>query len=99
MQTIYYETSSFISHEDNVVDLSVYRQKLAAVSGGDFAPAAPQRTVTPPPAAAPAAPRRRRVTRREQARRRVLHFWLDVCASGAVLLFSITAMVQFLRLA
>ena len=40
MQTIYYETSNFIRHEGNLVDLAAYRQKLAAVSGGNGAPAA-----------------------------------------------------------
>ena len=36
MQTIYYQTSSFIRHEGNVVDLGAYRRKLSAVSGGDW---------------------------------------------------------------
>ena len=39
MQTIYYETSNFIRHEGNLVDLAAYRQKLAAVSGGNWSPA------------------------------------------------------------
>ena len=38
MQTMYFETSSFIRHEGNLVDLAAYRQKLSAVSGGCWAP-------------------------------------------------------------
>ena len=31
MQTLYYTTSNFVRHTDNIVDLSEYRRKLAAV--------------------------------------------------------------------
>ena len=57
MQTIYYQTSSFIRHEGNVVDLGAYRRKLSAVSGGDWEDV-PVREPAPtqPEAAAPLLP-------------------------------------------
>ena len=101
MQTTYYETSSFIAHQDNVVDLSHYRQRLAAVSGERFAASGPWEEGPTSATHCPEVNRRGRPRggdRRLRARRRVLAFWMDVCASGAVLLFAITAMVQFFRL-
>ena len=38
MQTIYYTTSNFINHTDNVVDLGEYRRKLALAQEGSLAP-------------------------------------------------------------
>ena len=105
MQTIYYQTSSFIRHEGNVVDLGAYRRKLSAVSGGDWedvpvqepAPTQPEaaapllRLVPPEPSKARAARRRRNVRRVGLA--------LDLLASLAVVAVTVTAMVQFVRLA
>lgn len=38
MQTIHYTTSNFIRHENNVVDFSEYRRKLALADEGSLAP-------------------------------------------------------------
>lgn len=38
MQTIYYTTSNFIRHTDNVVDFAEYRRKLALAEEGSLAP-------------------------------------------------------------
>lgn len=104
MQTIYYETSSFIRHEGNVVDLALYRSKLSAVSGGDWPTPeevlqpvraeepAPLLTLVPEQSAAAGASRRRK----RGVRR--LGIALDLCASLAILAMTVTAVVQFLRL-
>ena len=105
MQTIYYETSSFIRHQGNVVDLGAYRQRLAAVSGETWtvsqpveAPAAeaeeaaPVLTLVPP--VSPAVQRERR--RRKHVRR--FGMFLDFAASAAIVVFTLTAVVSFLRL-
>ena len=38
MQTVYYQTSNFIRHTDNVVDLNEYRRKMALAQEGSLAP-------------------------------------------------------------
>ncbi len=38
MQTVYYATSHFIRHEDNLVDLCEFRRKLALAQEGSLAP-------------------------------------------------------------
>lgn len=108
MQTIFYETSSFIRHEGNVVDLGAYRQKLAAVSGESwpvdssedagepcFAPAAPLRLLEPG-----AETPRPHTTQTQRRRRSVRRFGilLDLCASLAIVILTVTAVVQFVRL-
>lgn len=104
MQTIYYETSSFIRHQGNVVDLGAYRQRLAAVSGETWtvsqpveAPAAaedaaPVLTLVPP--VSPSLQRERR--RRRNVRR--FGMFLDFAASAAIVVLTLTAVVSFLRL-
>ena len=107
MQTIYYETSNFIRHEGNLVDLAAYRQKLAAVSGGNWSPApegspafeaeAPPRTGTVlrlVPEESPAQRRARRTGRR--LRRAALP--LDFCASAAIVVLTVSAVIGFLHL-
>lgn len=104
MQTIYFETDSFIRHEGNLVDLAAYRQKLSAVSGESWTPgaeAAGESTAQEPPdltllsqrEAEPPKPHRRHVRR---ARRLALA--LDLCASLAVVALTVAAAVGFLRL-
>ena len=51
MQTMYYQTSHFIRHQGNLVDLTAYRRKLTAASGGALAPALEEPAA--PPAAGP----------------------------------------------
>ena len=38
MQTVYYQTSNFIRHTGNVVDLNEYRRKMALAQEGSLAP-------------------------------------------------------------
>ncbi len=103
MQTIYYETSSFIRHQGNVVDLGAYRQRLAAVSGETWTvsqpveipaeeDAAPALTLVPP--VSPSLQRERR--RRRNVRR--FGMFLDFAASAAIVVLTLTAVVSFLRL-
>ena len=103
METIYYETSHFIRHQGNLVDLAAYRQKMAAVSGGDLAPLpeepepecpAPRLRLLPP---APRAEGRRRSNRRFRRLRRAAVV-LDLCASGAVVAVTAAALAAFLGL-
>ena len=106
MQTIYYQTSSFIRHEGNVVDLGAYRRKLSAVSGGDWedvpvqepAPTQPEAAVPLLRLVPPESPKVRAARRRRQNVRRV-GLALDLLASLAVVAVTVTAMVQFVRLA
>ncbi|NCB63645.1 MAG: hypothetical protein EOM52_08530 [Clostridia bacterium] len=99
MQTTYYKTSNYIRHEGNVVDLSVYRNRLDAVSGGHWVPAAEPEEAWEAPAAELYVVERPRpaAKRRKKSRGIDLRFWLDVCVSGAVLLLTMTAVMQFLR--
>lgn len=105
MQTIYYQTSSFIRHEGNVVDLGAYRRKLSAVSGGDWedvpvqepAPTQPEAAVPLLRLVPPESPKVRAARRRRQNVRRV-GLALDLLASLAVVAVTVTAMVQFVRL-
>ena len=108
MQTIYYQTSSFIRHEGNVVDLGAYRRKLSAVSGGDWEDVPVQEPApTQPEAAAPLlrlvppeSPKVRAARRRRQNVRRLAQpATLPLLASLAVVAVTVTAMVQFVRLA
>lgn len=82
MQTLYYTTNNFIRHTDNIVDLSEYRRKLAAVEqarmawqkqGADEEPAEIQ-------------PRPRRSQRRRERRAALLDMW----ASMGVLVMTVT---------
>ena len=102
MQTIYYKTSNYIRHQGNVVDLGDYRTRLDAVSGGHWVPEA--ELVEEPWEAAPAAelyvmerPRPAAPVRKKKSRRAELRFIMDICASTAVLLLTMTAVMQFLR--
>lgn len=104
MQTIYYETSSFIRHEGNVVDLGAYRQKLAAVSGEDWSGVAERELL--PPMEEDAAPLltlvpeesdQTRIQRRRHHRVRRAGILLDLGASAAILLMTITAVVRFVQ--
>lgn len=103
MQTIYYETSSFIRHQGNVVDLGAYRQKLAAVSGDPWT--SPAREEAPEPVdSAPVltlVPDEAPSLRRERSRRRDLRRFgmcLDLAASAAIVALTLAAVVSFLRL-
>ena len=80
MQTLYYSTSNWIRHTDNIVDLEQYRRKLSQPE--DHQPAeGPELIVLPQPSA----PRTRRSQR---LRRRAL--LLDAWASMGVLVMTLT---------
>ena len=80
MQTLYYSTSNWIRHTDNIVDLEQYRRKLSQAE--DHQPAeGPELIVLPQPSA----PRTRRSQR---LRRRAL--LLDAWASMGVLVMTLT---------
>lgn len=107
MQTIYYETSNFIRHEGNLVDLGAYRQKLAAVSGESWGPepAAPlMYEVEKMPSSVPVltlvpqeSPAQRRA-RRSRKRVRGFALALDFCASLAIVVLTVCAVAAFLQL-
>lgn len=86
MQTVYYATSNYIRHTGNVVDLMEYRRKLALKN-------APAPASTPGPEARPAA-----VKRRRRQGRLTPGLLLDLCASAAIVVFTVTATIQFLVL-
>lgn len=102
MQTIYYTTRSFIRHQGNLVDLAAYRQKLAAVSGGDWvereeaelteAEPAPVLTLVPQLSQGERNARRRRRSVRRAG------ICLDLAASLAVVVLTLSAAAAFLRL-
>lgn len=105
MQTVYFKTSSFIQHEGNLVDLAAYRRKLSAVSGG-WSPQVRGPVLAGPGREEPAlrllkpgepdrAPRRRRSSRRHIRR---LAMVLDLCASLAVVVLTLSAAACFLFL-
>lgn len=100
MQTTYFETSCFIRHENNIVNLGAYRQKLSAVSGDSFS--AEAEATTTPSRPSPAVltlmeelTRSRRTVRRRNSA--LFALCVDVGVSMAVLLFAMTALIQFLR--
>ena len=101
MQTVYYQTSSFIRHEGNLVDLTAYRRKRSAVSGGTGAAGAAPREKRGPalvllePAVPGRPPRRRPAGRRRLGR---LALALDLCASLAVVVLTLSAAASFLLL-
>lgn len=106
MQTMYFETSSFIRHEGNLVDLAAYRRKLSAVSGESWAPRfeeasepepeareVPRLTVLPTWEARTETPRAHRTRRGRR-----LALALDLCASLAVIALTVCAALSFLQL-
>lgn len=96
MQTVYYQTSNFIRHTDNVVDLNEYRRKMALAQEGSLAPK-PQvedydlENGWEQPVLREITPRPRRSSRRSQ--RAML---LDLCASLSVVIMTLTFTVQVL---
>lgn len=81
MQTVYYATSNYIRHTGNVVDLMEYRRKL------ERAAALPEPESSDE--ARPAVKRHRRSWRNPGLA-------LDFCASAAIVVLTVTVMIQFL---
>ena len=79
MQTLYYSTSNWIRHTDNIVDLEQYRRKLSKAE--DSQTETSEQTLLPQSAAP-------RVRRSRQARRHAL--FLDACASMGILVMTLT---------
>ena len=80
MQTLYYSTSNWIRHTDNIVDLEQYRRKLSKAEDSQTEETSEQTLL--PQSAAP------RVRRSLQARRHAL--LLDACASMGILVMTLT---------
>jgi len=80
MQTLYYTTSNFIRHTDNLVDLSEYRRKLAEARQPQMA----WQEEEDEPAAYQPRPRR---SRQRRERRAAL---LDMWASMGVLVMTVS---------
>ena len=105
MQTVYYTTTNFIRHTDNVVDLNEYRRKLELAQEGSLAPQ-PEVFEYDFPAwgewEAPAAPETRRQPDLQEVRprrtdRRERRAWmLDACASLGILIMTLTFSLQIL---
>ena len=90
MQTLYYTTKSFIRHQDNVVDLTEYRRRLAqAVQAQD-----PEEEDPAPQAQAE--PRRSRRSHTGRASRGAL--FLDGCASLGVVVMTVIFTLRVLAL-
>ena len=91
MQTLYYTTKSFIRHQDNVVDLSEYRRRLAqAVQVQDL-----EEEGDPAPQAQ-AEPRRSRRSHTGRASRGAL--FLYGCASLGVVVMTVIFTLRVLAL-
>lgn len=84
MQTLYYTTSNFVRHTDNIVDLSEYRRKLAAARREQMTWLEPEEGEETEPAAFQ--PRPRRSQRRQERRAAMLDLW----ASMGVLVMTVT---------
>lgn len=81
MQTLYYTTNNFVRHTDNIVDLSEYRRKLAAVQAQ-----AAWQDEAEEFEAAEFQPRPRRSQQRQERRAALLDMW----ASMGMLIMTIT---------
>lgn len=90
MQVMYYKTKNFIRHEGNVIDLVQYRQKLAAVSGGDCV-APTQRTQEEPAPVLRVLPS----TSAPARKGRSLVDQMELCATLGVITMTLVAVVQF----
>jgi hypothetical protein len=85
MQTVYYTTNNYIRHTGNVVDLMEYRRKLA-MAGAPAQEHAPEPEDT------------RRAASRRRRSRMTAGLVLDLCASAAIVVLTVTVMIQFLVL-
>ena len=86
MQTLYYSTSNWIRHTDNIVDLEQYRRKLSQAE--DHQPAeGPELIVLPQPSA----PRTRR-SQRLRRRALLLDAWASMGVLGMTLTFALRAL-------
>ena len=95
MQTIYYTTTNFIRHTDNVVDLNEYRRKLALAQEGSLAPQ-PEVYWEQEEESAPEAPVLRVVKPRASRRRARRAVMLETCASLSVVVMTLTFTLKVL---
>ena len=108
MQTIYYTTTHFVRHTDNIVDLQEYRRRLALAQEGSLAPNPREGVVWDEDWEEPDDAREQEVpcllsleeepVRPESRRARREHraMMLDVCASVGVLVMTLTFTLQML---
>ena len=94
MQTVYYQTSNFIRHTDNVVDLNEYRRKMALAQEGSLAPK-PQVQDFEEEWEQPVL---REITPRRSRQREKRAMVLDLCASLSVVIMTLTFTIQLLVL-
>ena len=96
MQPVYYQTSNFIRHTGNVVDLNEYRRKMALAQEGSLAPQPEIQDFEDnweQPVLREVTPRPRRSHQREKRA-----MVLDLCASLSVVVMTLTFTVQMLVL-
>lgn len=91
MQTIYFETTHFIQHTGNLVDLTEYRQKLALARGEE--PEIPACVRMDEAEAAPAPPARRRSRRHGRGSAALAADW---AASAAIVVMTVAMLVKIL---
>ena len=84
MQTLYYTTSNFVRHTDNIVDLSEYRRKLERLQADRLRWQVCQEAEEYEPAEVQPRPRR------SQQRRERKAALLDMWASMGVLVMTVT---------
>ena len=94
MQTIYYTTTNFIRHTDNVVDLSEYRRKMALAQEGSLAPQPD--LYWEEEESAPEAPELRVVRPRRSRARADRAMMLEACASLSVVVMTLTFAVKMM---
>lgn len=92
MQTLYYTTSNFIRHTDNVVDLSEYRRRLERMQADRLGWQEWEDAQESEPAEIQSRPRRCGQRRERTAA------LLDVCASMGILVMTLTFTVYMLCL-
>ena len=89
MRTIYYKTSNFIQHEDNVVDLEEYRRKTALAQEDSWAREPEESSFQPVVL----------TLSKEERRKQRWERWacmLDACACGAVVVLTVAFLILML---
>ena len=98
MQTIYYTTSNFIHHTDNVVDFTEYRRKLAMAQEGSLAPQPDYDLAFQVEEEPEETPVLREIRPRRSTQRVRRGLWLDVCASLSIVVMTLTFTLHVLML-
>lgn len=83
MQTLYYSTSNFIRHKDNIIDLAAYRQRMQTAAEQDDQELTPETEIDVG-------------VGRTKRRQRPSGLLLDACASMAVVVMALTFTLKLL---